>query len=210
MVKVENRIVQNKLTYKGEVILKYKIEFPQIRGNERFNMYNYNNALRLQQLCEKELYEQAKKVYDYNQENRYPLMIFEIIKEYVVTYNYNNIISIYSDEYIFEGGAHGNTLRYSQNWNLQQGRMIELSELYKRNPNYVSEILKEINNQIKDNIQKEKNTYFEDPCCLTSAMFRVENYYLYGEFIAIFYQQYDIAPYSSGIQVFYMPKRKNS
>ena len=125
MVKVENRIVQNKLTYKGEVILKYKIEFPQIRGNERFNMYNYNNALRLQQLCEKELYEQAKKVYDYNQENRYPLMIFEIIKEYVVTYNYNNIISIYSDEYIFEGGAHGNTLRYSQNWNLQQGRMIE-------------------------------------------------------------------------------------
>ena len=142
MVKVENRIVQNKLTYKGEVILKYKIEFPQIRGNERFNMYNYNNALRLQQLCEKELYEQAKKVYDYNQENRYPLMIFEIIKEYVVTYNYNNIISIYSDEYIFEGGAHGNTLRYSQNWNLQQGRMIDLSELYKRNPNYVSEILK--------------------------------------------------------------------
>lgn len=210
MVKVENRIVQNKLTYKGEVILKYKIEFPQIRGNERFNMYNYNNALRLQQLCEKELYEQAKKVYDYNQENRYPLMIFEIIKEYAVTYNYNNIISIYSDEYIFEGGAHGNTLRYSQNWNLQQGRMIELSELYKRNPNYVSEILKEINNQIKDNIQKGKNIYFEDPCCLTSAMFRVENYYLYGEFIAIFYQQYDIAPYSSGIQVFYMPKRKNS
>lgn len=208
MVKVENRIVQNKLTYKGEVILKYKIEFPQIRGNERFNMYNYNNALRLQQLCEKELYEQAKKVYDYNQENRYPLMIFEIIKEYVVTYNYNNIISIYSDEYIFEGGAHGNTLRYSQNWNLQQGRMIELSELYKRNPNYVSEILKEINNQIKDNIQKGKNIYFEGPCCLTSAMFRVENYYLYGEFIAIFYQQYDIAPYSSGIQVFYMPKRK--
>ena len=208
MVKVENRIVQNKLTYKGEVILKYKIEFPQIRGNERFNMYNYNNALKLQQLCEKELYEQAKKVYDYNQENRYPLMIFEIIKEYVVTYNYNNIISIYSDEYIFEGGAHGNTLRYSQNWNLQQGRMIELSELYKRNPNYVSEILKEINNHIKDNIQKGKNIYFEDPGCLTSAMFRVENYYLYGEFIAIFYQQYDIAPYSSGIQVFYMPKRK--
>ena len=88
--------------------------------------------------------------------------------------------------------------------------MIDLSELYKRNPNYVSEILKEINNQIKDNIQKGKNIYFEDPCCLTSAMFRVENYYLYGEFIAIFYQQYDIAPYSSGIQVFYMPKRKNS
>ena len=55
MVKVENRIVQNKLTYKGEVILKYKIEFPQIRGNERFNMYNYNNALRLQQLCAKVL-----------------------------------------------------------------------------------------------------------------------------------------------------------
>ena len=156
MVKVENRIVQNKLTYKGEVILKYKIEFPQIRGNERFNMYNYNNALRLQQLCEKELYEQAKKVYDYNQENRYPLMIFEIIKEYVVTYNYNNIISIYSDEYIFEGGAHGNTLRYSQNWNLQQGRMIDLSELYKRNPNYVSEILKEINNQIKQKLEELK------------------------------------------------------
>lgn len=208
MVKVENRIVQNKLTYKGEVILKYKIEFPQIRGNERFNMYNYNNAVKLQQLCEKELYEQAKKVYDYNQENGYPLMIFEIIKEYVVTYNYNNIISIYSDEYIFEGGAHGNTLRYSQNWNLQQGRMIELSEFYKRNPNYVSEILKEINNQIKDNIQKGNNIYFEDPCCLTSAMFRVENYYLHGEFIAIFYQQYDIAPYSSGIQVFYMPYGK--
>lgn len=208
MVNVESKTLQRKLSYEGTVILKYRINYPQIKGFENFNMYNYRKAIKLQNRCENELYEEAKKTYEYNKQNGYPVMVYEIVLDFLVTYNYNNMISLYSDEYIFSGGAHGNTTRTSQTWNLQEKKMIELQELLKRNPNFVSSILKEINEQIAKNIESGNNIYFEDYCCLTSANFRVENYYLYGEFIVIYYQQYDIAPYSSGILNFFISREK--
>lgn len=208
MINIENKILQKKLTYEGTLILKYRISYPQIRGFDKFNMYNYRKAIELQNKSENELYEEAKKTYEYNKQNGYPTMVYEIVLDFLVTYNYNNMISLYSDEYIFSGGAHGNTTRTSQTWNIKEKKMVELQELLKRNPNFVSSILKEINEQIAKNIESGNNIYFEDYCCLTSANFRVENYYLYGEFIAIYYQQYDIAPYSSGIISFFISMEK--
>lgn len=206
MVNIESRTLQRKLTYDGNVILQYRITYPQIRGANNFNTYNYTRAIELQRRCENELFEEAKQTYEYNKQNGYPIMVYEIISEFVLTYNYNNIVSLYSDEYVYTGGAHGTTTRTSQTWNIREGKMLDLCEFFKDNPNYVSNIIKEINEQISRNIEQGNNIYFEDYCCLTSANFRVENYYLYGEYIVIYYQQYDIAPYSSGILNFFIGK----
>ena len=206
MEKIDRVLMQRNLVYKGKVILKYKIEYPQIKEKNKFNQYNYEKANDLRKEAEGELFEMAKKQFDYAESQGYPFDNYEIVSQFTLTYNYQNYISLYIDEYIYQGGAHGNTLRTSQTWNIVDEKMIKLSQWF-RNPNYVSELIDNINQQIEQNIKNGNNIYFEDYCCLTSKNFRVENYYLKNGLIYIFYQQYDIAPYSSGILNFEIPRK---
>lgn len=60
-------------------------------------------------------------------------MMYEVYRKFKITFNNNNIISLYADEYIFQGGAHGNTLRTSQTWNLLIGGMLNLENFFKIN-----------------------------------------------------------------------------
>lgn len=208
MNKIENRILKGNLEYKNTVILTYKIEYPQIifskytRGKERFNNYNKKKAINLEKYIKTDLYENAKEVYEYNKANGYPIMVYEVISEYNITYNEGFIISLYQDEYQFTGGAHGNTIRTSQNWNLKDTSIIPLSNFFPNNTYYTIDILKEINKQIKTQIEEGKNQYFENYCELVLETFNLNSYYITPNAIAIYFQQYDIAPYSSGIPVF--------
>lgn len=199
MFNIDNKVFQKSLMYDGKVMLKYKIEFPQIKGYDKFNIINYTQALELQKKCEENLYQDAKNLYEYNKQNNYPFFPFEVVSGYLITYNYDDTISLYYDEYIYSGGAHGNTLRTSQTWKMKEQTLIDLADYFPKEPNYVSKIIEDINLQIEQNIKNGNNYYFENYCCLTSSKFRVENFYISNGNIIIYYQQYDIAPYSSGI-----------
>ena len=208
MLNIENKVIKSEIKYRGEIILKYNIEYPQIienmwkAGVQRFNKFNYANAILLKKYAEGKLFEEAKETYEYNKENGYPIMVYELYYTFKVTYNTENIISIYSDKYVYTGGAHGITTRTSQNWDLRVARQIKLKELFPREPNYVSKILTQINSKIAKDIENGNNIYFENYCCLTSENFNVNSYYLEDGKVVIYYQQYDIAPYSSGILTF--------
>lgn len=95
-------------------------------------------------------------------------------------------------------GAHGNTIQTSQTWDLKHGRIMQLADFYPNNPYFLLNILKSINEQIA----KEPEIYFENPCELVLNTFNPRSFYLISEGIAVYFQQYDIAPYSSGIRVF--------
>ena len=195
-------LLEKELVYDGEIILKYHIEYPSIESNSseniNFNYYNKNLALELQNKSENELYKEAIETYKYNKENGYPIMVYEVYRNFEITFNTNNIISLYADEYIFQGGAHGNTIRTSQTWNMIAGCMINLESFFKNQSYFIIEILKEINRQIA----KNPEIYFENTCNLVLNTFNPKNFYLTYNGIAISFQQYDIAPYSSGIRVF--------
>lgn len=209
---IEKRIVQGKLKYKGDVILTYKIEYPQMtysiykEGKEIFNYDNRKKAMELEQYVKTDLYQNAKELYEYNMANGYPIMVYEVISEYTITYNQNFIVSLYQDEYQFTGGAHGNTIRSSQNWDLRVGKKLPLCYFYPQNPYYVIDILKEINSQIKKQIEEGINQYFENYCELVLETFHLDSYYVVPNGIVIYFQQYDIAPYSSGIPIFFLIK----
>ena len=129
-------------------------------------------------------------------------MIYEVIKNYEITYKTEKMISLYTDKYIFSGGAHGNTIRKSQNWDISKAMQIPLNEIYSNNPNYVLEILKQINKQIQERLKENPSTYFNNYCQLVIETINLENYYRIPNKIVIFFQQYDIAPYSTGIPTF--------
>lgn len=208
MIKISNYSIVKELEYDGNVILIYNIQYPQISGTEcnfksnNFNKYNRTKALNLQARSENELFEEAKKLYEYNKKNGYPIMTYEVYLTYEITFNNNAIVSLYTDQYEYTGGAHGNTIRESQNWDLKCGIQIPLSNFYRNNPSYVLDIIREINRQIKEQIDSGNDYYFDNYCSLVVETLNLNNYYLIPGYIVIFFQQYDIAPYSTGIPTF--------
>lgn len=203
MLKIINRILQKEMKYENTVVLKYHIEYPEIvmdwqqnrNGIKKFNDYNLKMALQTQQKAENELYKEAIELYKYNKENGYPQMMYELYIEYQITLNQENAVSMYIDEYIFSGGAHGTTTRTSQTWNLMLGKMVELYELYPNEPYFLLDILRKINREISENLEN----FFADPYPLVVEYFNPESYYIDNGKVVIYFQQYDIAPYSSGI-----------
>ena len=203
MLKIINRILQKEMKYENNVVLKYHIEYSEIvmdwqqnrNGIKKFNDYNLKIALQTQRKAENELYKEAIKLYKYNKENGYPQMMYELYREYQITLNQENAVSMYIDEYIFSGGAHGTTTRTSQTWNLMLGKMVELYELYPNEPYFLLDILRKINREISENIE----IYFADPYPLVVEYFNPDSYYIDNGKVVIYFQQYDIAPYSSGI-----------
>ncbi len=203
-MQIINKILERNLIFDNTIVLKYHIEYPQIVPDStiyirRFNLYNENIALSLQQKAENELFKESIELYKYNKKNNYPTMVYEVYQNYKITFNSWKIISLFIDEYTFTGGAHGSTIRSSQTWDLSRGRQIELYQFF-NNPYFILQILKDIKMQIEENPE----IYFDDACCLLIDTFNPQSFYLDQRSIIIYFQQYDIAPYSSGIREFYI------
>lgn len=204
MKTVKKNILEKELFFDETLILKYHIEYPSIylntpeMGIMNFNVYNKKIAFNLKNEAENELYKEAIELYKYNKANGYPVMVYEIYRNYEITFNNYNIISLYIDEYIYTGGAHGSTIRSSQTWDLVKGNMLPLETFFRNNPYFMINILKKINIQIS----KQPEIYFDNTCELVLDTFNPKNFYLTPNSIVIYFQQYDIAPYSSGIRTF--------
>ena len=76
--------------------------------------------------------------------------------------------------------------------------MIKLDSFFPHNPYFLIDVLKQINEQIS----KEPDIYFDNTCNLVLDTFNPDSFYLISNGIVIYFQQYDIAPYSSGIREF--------
>lgn len=208
MVRIETRELTGELKCDDTVVLTYTISYPEITslnnfGVAIFNMYNRQKAIDLEKYTKTYLYPESCELYKHNKENGYPIMVYEVNSQFTITYNQNNFISLYIDQYEFRGGAHGSTIRSSQTWNLQTGQILNLSYFYSNNPFFILDILRNINSQIKSQIE-QGGAYFDNYTELLLQNFNPENYYLTPYGIVIYFQQYDIAPYSSGIPIFYV------
>jgi len=209
---IKKQTLTGELKYKNTVVLTYKIEYAEITdsnytfGKNIFNQFNKYKAMELQKRINNQLFKDASELYDYNKEHGYPIMVYDIVLSCNITYNQDNLVSLYYDQYEFTGGAHGNTIRTSQTWDLSVGRMLNLVYFFRFNPNYfVLDNIKNINNQIAEQLKSNPGQYFDNYCELVIDNFKQENYYLTNNGIVIYYQQYDIAPYSSGIPEFLIP-----
>ena len=132
MFKINTNLIEREMKYDNNVVLKYHIEYPSIvipnnrNGERKFNTYNEKLALALQKKSENELYKESVELYKYNKSNNYPIMVYDIYRNYNVTFNSKALVSLYFDEYIFSGGANGNTTRTSQTWDFNYNYMLQL------------------------------------------------------------------------------------
>lgn len=203
MFKIITKILEDKFYCEGNLILKYKISYPQIVSNKctffKFNSYNSKIALNLQKYIENNLLQEAQNLYEYNKANGYPIMTYDIVYTYNVTYNEKNIISLYSEQYIYSGGAHGITTVTSQTWNMNCSKLMSLFNFYPNKDYFLLYLLKQINYEISQN---PKN-YFDNYCTLVLETFNPKNFYITSSnTLCVFFGEYDIAPHSTGIPTF--------
>jgi len=203
-------VIKNEMKYNGTVVLTYRIEYPQFRSliNQTvlgpINLYYMEMAMRYQQVCETELYNMAVQQYRQSIENNFPFHAYEALMVYKITLIHSCVISLYQDKYQYTGGAHGSTVRSSQTWLTTRGSMLRLRQLYTCPMDYQEYIFNEI---IKE-IQKDPSIYFDDYENLVKQTFNPRQFYCTPEGVVIYYQQYDIAPYASGIREFLLPYGK--
>lgn len=200
--------IEKEMRYKGTPVLHYKIEYPRFLDPagkwdlEPINQWYRKQAMMLREKYETETFGEALDHLKSSRKNQFPFHVFEADSVYEVTYNQNDIMSLYYDHYIFSGGAHGSTARVSDTWNLKNGTRISLFDFTTDPVRFKKEILENINEQIKVKMETGEDGFFIDYNELTTQNFDPNHFYLTPEGIVIFYQQYEIAPYASGIPEF--------
>lgn len=131
-------------------------------------------------------------------ENGWPFRPFSVATDYEVGYNTENFLSFYVDYYQFTGGAHGMTFRNSYNYNVINGKKVDLADIF--DPDF--DWLKYVTDFITKEIEANKQDYFDDPL---PTMKYDQEYYVTEENLVIYYQLYEIAPYATGFPEFEIP-----
>lgn len=195
--------------YSGKTpVLTYTIHYPIFTSDcseqaaKSINSFYAAISVKMESYCRNSLAEEAKKQADYAGRYQYPFFPYEFISGYTAAYNTGCITSLFFDQYTYAGGAHGSTVRCSDTWDFKLGKRLSLADFYPRDPSYRENILKELERQAKERETKGANTFFEDYPKLLKNSFKPENFFVTPEGIVIYFQQYDIAPYSTGIPEF--------
>jgi len=199
--------IKQTLTYNNTPMLTLSISYPKVTlpycpcAQDSINFKIQSQVCGFLHYVSGDLYQQAIAVYQESQENGFPFRLYEAVLKYEITYNQHCHFSLYRDRYTFTGGAHGSTVRASDTWNLMSGCGIPLSGFFPAGQDYRTSLTDQITRQANENSE----ALFEDYQALIVKYFNEEQYYLTSSGVAIYYQQYEIAPYSTGIVVFSIP-----
>ncbi len=201
------RKIERTFEYNSTPVLTLSIRYPEVTlrhcpyAQNSINFQIQTHVRDFLHYVSDDLYQQAIATYKESQENGFPFHPYEAILQYEITYNQHCHLSLYHDQYTFTGGAHGSTVRGSDTWSLMSGRSIPLSNFFSAGQDYRTSLIGQITKQANENPE----IYFEDYQALIEKYFNEEHYYLTSSGVAIYYQQYEIAPYSTGIVVFSIP-----
>ncbi|MDR1630454.1 MAG: DUF3298 and DUF4163 domain-containing protein [Oscillospiraceae bacterium] len=210
-VSVETKEIQREFFYDGVQMVRASVEYPVFSSRrfapavQKMNAYYLAMAARALKYAATSMRHSAIADYKYRKANGYPFNSYELDLNTVITYNHNCAVSLYNDQYEFTGGAHGNVIRTSETWNLRSGKIISLPELFPGDPRYAEQIKREIKRQIAAQMQTGEGAYFENYDELVEQTFNEEQFFLSNGALVIYFQQYDIAPYSSGLPEFQIP-----
>ncbi len=133
-------------------------------------------------------------------QNNFPIRPYELVSKYKVNYITEKVLSLYVDYYQYTGGAHGMTDRKPYNFDLSTGQELALQDLFKDNYDYKTVINKEVSQQIS--IAPEN--YFSGDMGF-KGIGDEQRYYLEDGFLVVYFSQYEIAPYVTGIPEFKIP-----
>lgn len=208
MQTISNMILEDTMYYREIPVFIYKINYPfftttcSASAAENINEYYISISKKTETYCRTVLYPQAVESARYVPSNQPPFNSYQLNVNYQITYNTGCVTSLYIDQYTFMGGAHGETLRSSDTWDFNTGKLLLLKDFYPHDSTFSENILKGIIQQIEERLKVTPSSYFDDYATLLRDNFRLDSFYIEPKGIVIYFQQYEIAPYASGIPEF--------
>lgn len=189
--------------FEGIKVVSYHIVYPQFIGQNpifhKLNKQYYWNALKKKEYCSNVLYPDAVQAF-LQGSKAFP---YEMIVTITITLQIEQIASFYQQEYLYTGGANGNTTRMSQTVNTLTGEILKLCDFFQNTENCETCIKNNIIKQIKTS--HDLSNYFDNYQSLVEETFNPQNFYLTSEGVVVFFALYDIAPHSTGIPTFLIP-----
>jgi len=188
---------------KDNELIKIDLKIPQIKGmankelqaklnkNFRDKIISFSNNLT----------KIAKKYSQDAQRYEFPIYPYQVSTDYQVHYNNDNLLSLTITYYEYTGGAHGSYIKEAFNINLRTGKEFSLSDLLGKNNDYQQTI----NNQVRDEIKEHQELYFADDTQNLKIPSQDSNFYIQDNDLVIYFQVYEIAPYSTGTPEFKIP-----
>lgn len=187
--------------------LTARISFPEFENNEVLNkqirnsiMSNYNNFKNFAKVSWTEINELNSK------NSKTTLPPYEFIVKFEV-YGTKKIISVLIENYVFSGGAHGNTTLKSYNFDKTTGKFLNITEVLNLSYDEISQKCREMlskkliknNDSIKTPAEENKMySMIKDGTSVQAGNFEI--FTVSKNFVTVFFEPYAVAPYSYGIQ----------
>ena len=210
MQTIVKKTLTDTMTYNNITVFVYTINYPAFASTcsedaAQLITRHYEQASKsCENYCRTVLYPQAVDTAKYMQPGQ-PFNYYEVYVDYKITYNQECITSLFIDAYTYMGGAHGETKRTSDTWNFNTGTRLELNDIYSSDAVTPDQLKDSITRQIKERLKENPGIYFENYTALLRQAFNPLSFYLIPGHFVIYYQQYDIAPYSTGLPEFTFP-----
>ena len=208
MVFVQQEQIKRKLSYRGQLMVTCTIGYPVFQSTSggrvlsRINRFYRRKAIAFFHECKADLLPAAVRQYENDLNRGYAFSPYEGMLLTAITYNDTGTLSLYSDHYTFTGGAHGNTIRNSDTWDLEKGRRLLLGDIF---PGGRKTLLHLIESRIAWQLKSNQMRYFDDYQQSVDKTFNPDQFFLTQEGLILYFQQYDISPYASGIPEFVFP-----
>jgi hypothetical protein len=206
-----NHDVKKNFKHESEIMLTLDLSYPQISlqsvpgAEAHINQHYIQAANRFYHRAANSLLASAIAEYNESKKRGFPFRAYDCVMKYTVMMNAACTLSTYFDQYEYTGGAHGNTIRISDNWELQSGTEIKLNGLFPSGRDYKTELIAQIQIMAEQNYKNNPYIYFEDYKKLIATYFNPKSFYLTPDALCIYYGLYEIGPYASGIIVFELP-----
>jgi len=195
------RVYAKTIKYKDDYT-EVNLKIPVIEGlnntelMDKLNREFEKKALDFKNETEKTVREVAEE----SIKNGWPLRTGTVYTEYEAVINDNKTMSISVIYYQFTGGAHGSAYKETVNLDLANEKELLFKDLFDTSADYkqvlTDELLKKMN--------EKKDILFPDAMSGFKASDDLK-FYLTDEAIVFYFNQYEIAPYASGIVEFSIP-----
>lgn len=123
--------------------------------------------------------------------------LVQLVANYEIKTNLRGVFSLNLIVYDFTGGAHGMTFVRSLNFDTSTGDTVSLPQLFTSGHAYIDTI----NDYIEKKIKKWQIDVIEPFQTITPD----QDFYIADNSIVIYFQLYELAPYSSGFPYFPIP-----
>lgn len=184
----------------GTVVMTYRVAYPEIQSNDSvcmaFNEFIKGDAEETSLKTVAECLPSAKETYSASLLNSTEFIPYMYERNFDITYNADNILSVVCSDCNFSGGFHPSYNMNSMTYNLETGRIVEISEVLCENEINIRErVYRLFENKIVNNPE----LYYSDSLdCLNDALYELK-WYLSDDGVHFYLNPYEIAPYSAGV-----------